>query len=97
MKRAFNHSAAIALIMASLALAGCATGPRPVEVRIQERTVEVMRPCPVTAPERPAPITDLPANARDALRVVVAKLLEWQGAGGYADRAEAAIAVCVGG
>ncbi len=86
------------ILVAALALSGCAHGRAPVDVRVQERLVEVQRPCPVTVPARPAPIDPdtLPADARDALRIVTAKLLEYAGAGGYADRAEAAIAVCLG-
>ena len=86
------------LISASLTLAACSHAPAPVDVRIQERTVEVMRPCPVEVPTRPAPIdgATLPEDARDALRIVTAKLLEWAGQGGYGDRAEAALAVCQG-
>lgn len=83
-----------AIATLALVLAACAHSPAPVEVRIQERTVEVLRPCPVEAPERPAPLDTLPDNAVDALRMVTAKLLEYAGAGGYADRAEAAIGVC---
>ena len=82
------------IIFAALSLAACAHSPAPVEVRIQERTVEVMRPCPAEAPPRPAPIGDVPTDALAALRIVTAKLLEYAGAGGYADRAEAALAIC---
>lgn len=87
------------LALAALALSACAHAPAPVDVRIQERTVEVLMPCPVEAPARPAPIdgATLPADARDALRIMTAKLLEWAGHGGYGDRAEAALAVCQSG
>lgn len=86
------------IALAALALAGCAHNPRAVDVRVQERLVEVQRPCPVTVPPRPAPVdaATLPADARDALRIVTAKLLEWAGAGGYGDQAAAALAICVG-
>ncbi len=79
---------------AMLLLAGCAGGPRPVDMQIVERVVEVQRPCPMTAPTRPAKIGPLPVNAIDALKLVGAKLLEYAGPGAYADRADAAIAIC---
>ena len=87
------NRAAIATLIA-LSLAACVHNPAPVEVRIQERTVEVMRPCPAEAPPRPAPIGDVPTDALAALRIVTAKLLEYVAPGGYADRAEAALAIC---
>lgn len=77
-----------------LLLAGCSNGPRPERVVIQEKVVEVQRPCPVTAPDRPAPVGALPSDARDAVLILSAKLLEWAGDGAYADRADAAIAIC---
>jgi hypothetical protein len=81
-------------VFSALLLAGCADGPRPVKVVVQEKIVEVQRPCPVTVPARPAPIGALPANARDALRIAAAKLLEFAGPGGYADKADAALVIC---
>lgn len=86
----------VAVAAIALLLTACAHDPAAVEVRIQERTVEVLRPCPVEAPARPVPLETLPDNAVDALRMVTAKLLEYAGAGGYADQAEAAIGVCAG-
>ena len=79
-----------------LALAACASTQPAVEVRIQRETVEVMRPCPVVVPVRPSPLTraELPASAADALRIAIARLLEWQGAGGYGEQADAALDVC---
>lgn len=87
-----------ASLLIVLALTGCTTSTPPVDVRIQERVVETMRPCPVTIPERPATLRaeDLPDDARDALRVAVASLLQFQAPGGYADRAEAALRICAG-
>ncbi len=87
-----------ASLLIVLALTGCTTAPPPVEVRIQERVVTVSAPCPVTIPERPATLRaeDLPDDARDALRVAVGVLLGWQAAGGYGDRAEAALRICAG-
>ena len=92
-KEQYMNRAAIATLIA-LSLAACAHNPAPVEVRIQERTVEVMQPCPAEAPPRPAPIGDVPTDALAALRIVTAKLLEYVAPGGYADRAEAALAIC---
>lgn len=88
-----------AIVAIAIALTGCAmTEKPPVEVRIQERVVTVQAPCPVTIPERPATLRaeDLPDDARDALRVAVGVLLGWQAAGGYGDRAEAALRICAG-
>jgi len=87
-----RYAAAIAL----LALAGCANGPRPVEVRTVEVYREVLRPCPVTAPDRPDTMTatDLPPDARDAARVLAARLLQWQAPGGWADQVAALLAIC---
>lgn len=86
-----------AAMMAALLLAGCAT-PGAVKVETVEVYRETMRPCPVTIPERPATVTadSLPPDARDALRLVVAALLAWQGAGGYGNRADAALRICAG-
>lgn len=87
-----------AAALAALALAGCATKPLPapaVEVRFQDRLVEVQRPCPAKRPDRPSalarPLPDTPAQLIDLL---TAKLTEWAGAGGYGDKADAAIALC---
>src|SRR3546814_12211490 len=53
-----------------------------------------MVPCPAQVPARPTPLGVLPDLAEDALRVVSAKLLEYAGKGGYADKAEDAIKLC---
>ena len=87
-----------AIVAIAIALTGCTTATPPVDVRIQERVVTVQQPCPVTIPERPATLRaeDLPDDARDALRVAVASLLQFQAPGGYADRVEAALRICAG-
>lgn len=82
------------LPIALLALAGCASRPAAIEVRTVEVVRETMVPCPVETPARPALIGQLPPDARDAVLVMAAKLLEWSGPGGYADQAEAALAIC---
>lgn len=79
-----------------LLLAACSHGPGAVEVRTVEVVKEVMVPCPAKAPVRPSALGELPAVAEDALRIVSAKLLEYAGKGGYADKAEDAIATCAG-
>lgn len=80
-----------------LACSGCAHEQKGVRVQIQEKIVEVQKPCPVTIPERPATLkaSDLPPDARDALRIAIAALLGWQGDGGYGDKADAALRICV--
>jgi hypothetical protein len=82
------------LVFSALLLAGCGHTQQGVRIETVEVVKEVQRPCPVTAPERPAPVGALPSNARDALRIVSAKLLEYVGPGGYADRADSAIGIC---
>lgn len=81
--------------ISALLLSGC--GPKPgVRVDVQRVLVEVPVPCVSDLPERPDKLTadDLPADARDALRIAVAALMAWQGAGGYGDRAEAVMKGC---
>ena len=76
------------ILAALLLLTGCGAGATPppaVEIRTVTKTVEVAKPCPVTIPERPAPLpavmpTDLAKFAasvlakceRDALMVALA-------------------------
>lgn len=87
------------IIAAMLLLSGCATtSPQAVEIRTVEVIKEVQVPCPATAPARPDTINPnaLPPNAVDSVRLLFARLLEWQGSGGYADKAEAAIEICAG-
>lgn len=77
-----------------LLLAGCAHTPGGTEVKTVEVVKEVMVPCPAQVPARPTPLGALPELTEDALRVVGAKLLEYAGKGGYADKAEDAIKLC---
>jgi hypothetical protein len=81
-----------------LALAGCSgrvAPPAPgIQVREVVRTVEVQRPCVATIPERPAKLGVLPKDAIALVAVLGAKLAEWSGAGGYGERADAAIRRC---
>jgi len=88
-------SAAFGLIL----LAGCSSTnrtPPAVEIRTVEKVVEVQRPCAVTVPARPAKLArPLPTDTTALSALLAAKLLEYSGAGGYADRAEAALAICI--
>lgn len=81
-----------------LVLAGCgATTPPPaVEIRTVEVLKEVQRPCPAKKPARPGPLLrPLPTDAIQLAAVLALKLREYAEPGGYADRADAAIEVCV--
>jgi hypothetical protein len=79
-------------------LAGCAsssTTPPAVEIPTVEVVKEVQRPCPVTKPDRPAPLArPLPTDPVQLAALLTLKLLEYAAPGGYADRADAAIATC---
>lgn len=73
------------------------TPPQSAGTKVIYQTVEkeVTRPCPVTRPERPAPLAKpLPKDPARLLDLVVAKLTEWAGPGGYGERADAAIVTC---
>lgn len=78
----------------TLALAACATPEPGIEVRTVEVVREVQKPCPGTRPERPAPLGPIPADPVQALALVGAKLLEYAGAGKYADKAEVYFQTC---
>ena len=77
-----------------LALAGCSHTEPGIEVRTVEVIKEVQVPCAAKPVERPEPVGTLPPGAADAVIVLAAKLLEWAGKGGYADRADTAIESC---
>lgn len=86
-------------ILAPLALlTACATtqtAPPAVEIRTVQVIKEVPRPCPVTKPTRPAPLPKpMPTDLARFAATVLAKLAEYAGPGGYADRADAAIDTC---
>lgn len=87
------------LIVAPIALlSACATTnvpPPAVQIRTQVVTKEVQRPCSVTKPVRPAPLTKpIPTDAIALAAALALKLAEWSGPGGYGDRADAAITTC---
>ena len=99
MKHAPASSPALAATaMLAALLAGCATkGPLPPAVEIQTVTVtkEVMRPCPVTIPQKPALLArPLPKDAVQLAALLAAKLIEWAGPGGYGERADTALKTC---
>lgn len=81
-----------------ISLAGCASSStiRPaVEIRTVERVVEVQLPCSATVPARPAPLAKpLPTDAIALSALLGAKLLEYSGPGGFADRALASLSIC---
>lgn len=79
----------------ALLLCGCASSAPPaVQLEIQREVVRVRERCPVEIPARPAPLGPLPANLEQAARQLLAKLMEYADDGGYADRADAALAIC---
>lgn len=88
--RPYGHAAAAASL---ILLSACASKPA-----IEVRTVEVLKPVPVACvaavdiPERPGPLPPRPEDARQALDLAVAKVLEWQG---YGERASAVLAGCI--
>jgi hypothetical protein len=86
------------LLASALAvLASCAQHPESAGTKVIYQTVdkEVQRPCPVTKPVRPAPLAKpLPSDVARLVDLLTAKLIEYAGNGGYADRADAALTIC---
>lgn len=88
-------------LLAALALTACGTDQThpttPGEhIVFKDRLVEVQKPCPVTKPTRPAPLAKpLPVDPGALVSLLASKLLEYAGAGGYADKADAALETCV--
>lgn len=86
------------ILAALLLLTGCGAGATPppaVEIRTVTKTVEVAKPCPVTIPERPAPLPAvMPTDLAKFAATVLAKLVEYAGPGRYADKADAALRTC---
>lgn len=86
-------------VIAALALAGCAH--REPAVRVETVRVNVPVACidPADVPDRPAPLGRRPADARPALDVALAKLVELlgprlDGQGGYVGRSNALLNGC---
>lgn len=89
MKRCLTLVAVGALLLS----AACSHGAA-VEVRTVRVEVPVPVPCVVAAdiPERPGPLPPRPADARQALDLAVAKVLEWVG---YGEKADAVLRGCL--
>jgi len=87
----------LTLVAWSLLPGGCvADQSRPaVEIRTVTVYKDVQRPCPVTVPTRPAPLTSkMPTDLAKFAATALAKLVEYAGPGRYADKADAAIKTC---
>lgn len=86
------------IVAPAILLSACATTNAPppaVQIRTVTKTVEVQRPCSVTKPVRPAPLTKpIPTDAIALAAALALKLAEWSGPGGYGDRAASAIDTC---
>lgn len=87
--------------IASLSLlSACAATPKPCPPALPKiETIEVVRtvakPCAVTKPAIPAPLArPLPVGSDALIAVLVEKLAQWSGEGGYGERASAAIDEC---
>jgi hypothetical protein len=79
----------------TIGLAACSTPNPGIEVRTVEVLKEVPRPCPVTKPVTPSKLTrPLPTDPARLIDLLVAKLTEFAGPGGYAERADAALDIC---
>jgi hypothetical protein len=88
------------VIVSALLLTGCFGKDEPPRVRIeyQDRLVETVKPCPAEKPERPAKLArPLPGTPAQLIDVLVAKLTEWAGPGGYGEKADAVIDSCIKG
>lgn len=79
---------------AMVSLAACSHTQPGIEIREVEVVREVQKPCPATVPKRPAPLGPLADSAEGALAQVLAKLVEYGGAGQYADQAELYFKTC---
>lgn len=82
------------IAIAALSLGACQHNQPGVEVRVVEKLVPVATPCPATAPERPAPLGELPEHAQQALAQALAALAAYSAPGMYADQAEAWFDAC---
>ena len=84
-----------AALCVALAACGGHVESAGTKVVYQEVIKEVQRPCPATKPLRPAPLArPLPQDPARLVDLLVAKLTEWAGPGGYGERADAVIATC---
>lgn len=86
-------------VLAALALAGCAHNEPAVRVETVKVNVPVACVSPVDVPAKPAPLSPRPADARAALDIAVAKLVELlgpmlDGTGGYVGKSSALLRGC---
>lgn len=89
----------VSVILAALLVAGCTHREPAVRVEVQRVNVPVACVDPGDVPVKPAPLARRPADARPALDLAVAKLVELlgprlNGAGGYVGRADALLRGC---
>lgn len=77
-------------------LTACAHDEQGVRVETQTVYLETQRACPGEKPARPAPLArPLPTDPVALAALLGAKLMEYAGAGQYADRADAIIDRCL--
>ena len=83
------------IIAVGLLLVACSTPQPGIEIRTVEVLKEVQRPCPVVKPKQPGKLArPLPADPARLIDLLLAKLTEWAGPGGYGERADTAIETC---
>lgn len=93
------RNAAIGLVLLLL-LTACAAGPKPCPPpvpTVQTVTVnkEIMRPCAVLIPDRPAKLArPLPSDLEQLAAVLAGHLKLYESSGGYADKMSDALGVC---
>lgn len=86
-------------ILCAVLLTGCASSPQAVRVETVRVNVPVGCVEPANVPALPAPLPPRPDDARPALDIAVAKLVEFMGPnldnkGGYAGKANALLTGC---
>lgn len=86
----------IALTIICFAVLGCTKAERGIQTEIVRVPVEVQKPCPGEIPTRPDALGPLPTDAVELAARLAAKLVEYSGPGGYADRADAWMQRCAG-
>lgn len=91
-----RHYRLLVVGAALVALTACQTDQPGIQVKTVEVVKEVQRPCPGTAPIRPAPLAKpLPADLAQLAATLAAKLGEYALPGGYADQADAIMKRCL--
>jgi hypothetical protein len=82
-----------------ISLAGCAnssTPPPAVEIRTVTVVKEVQRPCKAIRPALPAKLVEpYPTDAVKLAIMLAEKLADYSGPGGYGERADQAIDICI--